>query len=81
MSLESIKDFCRNSEHFTVEFKTDDEIDEIWKTFYDHFRCGLLHQAQTKYKSLIKISQQNFLELSNKNDIKEGLIIDRKISQ
>lgn len=74
----AFKDFFRNSKHFTVEFKTDNEIDEIWKTFYDHFRCGLLHQAQTKCKSLIKISQQNFLELLDTNDIKQGLIIDRR---
>jgi hypothetical protein len=75
----AFNDFFKNSKHFKIDFKTNVEMDEIWNTFYKHFRCGLLHQAQTKCKSRIKIFQPNFLELSNKNDIKEGLIIDRKL--
>ena len=41
-------------------------------TFYYHFRNGLLHQAQTKNKSLIKIGQPKMV-----TKIEGGLIIDR----
>lgn len=47
--------------------------EETASTFFDHFRCGLLHQAQTKEKSLIKISREAMVEV-----IENGLIIDRK---
>ena len=70
----SFKDFLINSKHFNADFSTIKKC----KVFYKHFRCGLLHQAQTKQKSRIKINQLNFLELVDLTNIEEGLIIDRK---
>lgn len=70
----AFKDFFQNSEHFKNEFRTN----EICQTFYKQFRCGLLHQAQTKEKSLIKINQKELLTLVNPTIPNQGLIIDRK---
>jgi hypothetical protein len=70
----SFRDFLKNSIHFKTDFKTN----KICHTFYTHFRCGLLHQAQTKQESLIKICQEKMLSFSNSIDIGKGLIIDRK---
>lgn len=47
----AFRDFFNQSNQFNTTFNTDD----ISETFYKQFRCGLLHQAQTKQKSLIKI--------------------------
>ena len=69
----AFNDFFKNSGQFNSEFKTV----KICKTFYNQFRCGLLHQAQTKEKSLIKICQTNFLTLVDINNVEKGLIIDR----
>lgn len=70
----AFKDFFKQSEHFKIDFKTN----RICHIFYQHFRCGLLHQAQTKQNSLIKICQANLLDLVDSLDISEGLVIDRK---
>ena len=67
------KDFFKQSNHFKTDFKTNN----ICKIFYQQFRCGLLHQAQTKQKSLIKIYQSDFLAFADTSDIRKGLIIDR----
>ena len=49
---------------------------EKTRIFYSHFRCGILHQAQTKKMSLVKINREKMLEpISNK--ISEGMIVDR----
>ncbi|WP_316807371.1 hypothetical protein [Pedobacter agri] len=69
----AFRDFFKNSIYFKSEFKTN----SICKTFYTQFRCGLLHQAQTKKKSLIKINQPKLLKLINPLDAGAGLIIDR----
>jgi len=47
------------------------------KIFYYHFRNGLLHQAQTKKKSLIKIGQESMVSKVSTN-LHEGLIVDRE---
>lgn len=67
------RDFFKNSKHFNTDFKTN----KICQTFYKQFRCGLLHQAQTKEKSLIKICQANILTLADPNKVEAGLVIDR----
>jgi hypothetical protein len=69
----AFRDFFKNSRHFNSDFKTN----KICETFYKQFRCGLLHQAQTKEKSLIKICQTNFLALADTSNVEVGLIIDR----
>ncbi|HNW90066.1 MAG TPA: hypothetical protein PKN48_10410 [Bacteroidales bacterium] len=69
----AFRDFFKNSENFNKDFKTNN----ICKTFYVHFRCGLLHQAQTKQKSLIKKDQPNFLTFIDQENVYSGLIIDR----
>lgn len=70
----SFRDFFRNSLYFKNDFKTD----KICHIFYKHFRCGLLHQAQTKQESLIRICKEEMLSFSNPIDIEKGLIIDRR---
>jgi hypothetical protein len=44
--------------------------------FYSHFRCGILHQAQTKAMSVVRIDQNQMVQ-NVTSDISDGLIIDR----
>lgn len=69
----AFSDFLKNSTHFNQYFKNS----KICKIFYQHFRCGLLHQSQTKGKSLIKLNQMNLLSFVDKDNACLGLIIDR----
>ncbi len=58
------------------EFFNDSFTRETARIFYLHFRCGLLHQAQTKEKSLIKINQKSMVSIvTTSHD--DGLIVDR----
>ena len=66
--------FFKQSPHF----KTDFPYQEVAYKFYSHFRCGILHQAQTKMKSKIKIGQAKMVQLSDPKDINQGLIVDRE---
>lgn len=68
-------DFLMNSPNFNTCFDTEHKCG----VFYDHFRNGLLHQAQTKYKSKIKICRFNMVELIDPNNVSSGMIIDRNI--
>lgn len=50
--------------------------DDIAEKFYDHFRCGILHQAETKKNSKIRIKDS--LPIVKYTDDGNGLIINRK---
>lgn len=63
--------FFRNSEFFKNHFSRKKAF-----TFYSHYRCGILHQAQTKKKSVVRIDQEAMIK-SVEGDISEGLIVDR----
>lgn len=67
----AFRDFFRGSPYFQDLAST-----KKAETFYSHFRCGLMHQAQTKKKSLIKIKQRHMAQQVSSN-IDDGLIIDR----
>lgn len=67
--------FFQRSETLKVFFDTPEKAD----IFYTQIRCGLLHQGQTKRKSLIHIrSDEPMLKWINPDDIKEGLSINRR---
>lgn len=65
--------FFKNSEFFKDHFSRKKAF-----TFYSHYRCGILHQAQTKKKSVVRIDQSTMIQ-SVENDISKGLIVDRSI--
>ncbi len=65
--------FFKNSEFFKSHFSRKKAF-----TFYSHYRCGILHQAQTKKKSVVRIDQKTMIQ-SVEGDISEGLIVDRSI--
>jgi hypothetical protein len=65
--------FFRQSKHFNTQFSRKHAF-----TFYSHFRCGILHQAQTKKSSIVRICRPNMVEPVDPRNIKEGLIIDRE---
>jgi hypothetical protein len=65
--------FFHSSSHFNTHF-TKDKSDK----FYTHFRCGILHQAQTKRGSRVRIGQLQMVQMVDSNDLDKGLIIDRK---
>jgi hypothetical protein len=66
-------DFFKNSEWLKGHFSRGKAF-----TFYSHYRCGILHQAQTKKKSVVRINQSTMIQ-SVENDISKGLIVDRSI--
>lgn len=71
---ESFKDFFTRSEFFKNDF--DDEKAHI---FYDHIRNGLLHQAQTKEKSLINIKRPSMLTQVTPSNLSDGIIVNRDL--
>lgn len=65
--------FFKNSEFFKNHFTRKKAF-----TFYSHYRCGILHQAQTKGKSVVRIDQRTMIQ-SVENDNSESLIVDRAL--
>ena len=65
-------DFFIGSRHFSGAFDT-----KKGRLFYDHFRCGILHQAQTKGKSRIRFGLGSMAEYADPADPDQGLILDR----
>ncbi len=63
--------FFKNSEFFKDHFSRKKAF-----TFYSHYRCGLLHQAQTKRKSVVRMDQETMIR-SVEDDISIGLVVDR----
>lgn len=68
---EAFWNFFKNSEFFKDHFNRDRA-----STFYQHYRCGILHQAQTKRKSVVRIDRETMIQ-SVEDDISIGLIVDR----
>lgn len=69
----AFRDFFRSSPYFQDLAST-----KMANTFYSHFRCGLMHQAQTKKKSLIRIRQPTMIaKISDSPDA--GIIVDRNL--
>jgi len=65
--------FFMSSSHFKPHFTR-----EKAKIFYSHFRCGILHQAQTKQDSRVRFGRPEMVEQVDPNDLKRGLVIDRE---
>ncbi|MDD4735725.1 MAG: hypothetical protein PHP44_06435 [Kiritimatiellae bacterium] len=63
--------FFQNSEFFRANFNR-----RTAETFYSHFRCGILHQAQTKGKSVVRMDQNTMIR-PVEDQINKGLIVDR----
>ncbi len=66
-------DFFSKSRFFRTEFDTKKKA----QIFYGHFRCGILHQAQTKKLSKVRIGMPAMVQPTIPNNIDEGLTIDR----
>ena len=67
-------EFLRASAYFSEEFDTKEKA----KIFYSHFRCGILHQGQTKRRSLIRYGMDRMVELVDARRPWEGMILDRE---
>jgi hypothetical protein len=65
--------FFRESAYFRPHFTR-----RIAYKFYSHFRCGILHQAQTKMSSRVRFGEEKMVQLIDPNDLSQGLIIDRE---
>ena len=63
--------FFRASEYFKPNFTR--RLSDI---FYSHVRCGLLHQAQTKKGTLIRMDQDRMVEPAL-GGLVNGIIVDR----
>ncbi len=62
--------------NFLISRFEEDFDDKKAKMFYEQIRCGILHQAETKESSKIKISHE--LPIVKFTKEKDGLIINRK---
>jgi len=69
------KNECYFKKFLISRFKEDFD-DEKAKMFYKQIRCGILHQAETKESSKIKMSHE--LPIVKFTKKKDGLIINRK---
>ena len=67
--------FFHDSEFFKHEFENEQQSD----VFYRHFRCGILHQAQTKRESLVRYGEPKMVQLAAVGEVEKGLIIDREL--
>jgi len=68
--------FFQRSEKLKVFFDSQEKAN----VFYSKIRCGLLHQGQTKGKSLIHIRKEEpMLKWINETNIFEGLSIQRRL--
>lgn len=63
--------FFKQSDHFKNHFSRSKAF-----LFYSHYRCGILHQAQTKAKSVVRIDQNEMIQTVT-NRVSDGLIVDR----
>lgn len=71
---ESFRDFFMRSHFFNTHFDDDKSF-----VFYDHVRNGLVHQAQTKEKTLINLKESEMIKQVNPTSIKDGIIVNRRI--
>ena len=69
---EAFWNFFKSSKHFTDSFSREKAF-----VFYSHFRCGLLHQAQTKKGSLVKVGKRPMIASISK-EVEDGLIVNRE---
>lgn len=67
-------DFFQRSKTFKSFFNTQTKA----TVFYTQIRCGLLHQAQTKGKSIIHIRKEPILEWIDSQKPSKGIKIQRK---
>lgn len=72
----------QKSEKYFVRFLTKTSFSEFLtedtaKKFYDQIRCGILHQAEVKENSLVRIRQNEPLVKSTEDD--KGVVVNRKL--
>lgn len=65
--------FFRSSPHFKPHFTR-----KKAQIFYRHFRCGILHQAQTLRDSRVRFGRPEMVEQIDPNDLNRGLVVDRE---
>lgn len=76
MNEKAFFNFFQRSDEFKSFFETQAKA----KIFYQQIRCGLLHQAQTKKKSIIHIKNgKSMLEWIDEDNINEGIKIQRRL--
>lgn len=68
-------EFFLQSRHFQNSFDTMQKA----HIFYGHFRCGILHQAQTKRLSRIRYGVGTMVQPAIPGNLEEGLILDREL--
>ena len=59
--------------HFSHAFQSS----RIVSVFRDHFRNGILHQAETKARSCVRFGEPVMISQVDHNDPEAGLIVDR----
>jgi hypothetical protein len=72
---DAFAEFFLKSKHFAREFDSRKKC----LVFYSHFRCGILHQAQTKKRSLVRYGLPTMVQPTIEGNVDQGLIIDREL--
>ncbi len=65
-NCKTFKDFFQRSNYFNKDFDTDEKI----SIFYQHIRCGLLHQGETKEDTIINLKKSQLISVIEVNGIK-----------
>lgn len=69
----AFSDFFINSIYFKKHFNSHEKA----KVFYNHVRCGILHQAQTKGKTTLNTKSKKMIEWVNPSVKSDGFKINR----
>jgi hypothetical protein len=72
---DAFAEFFTQSDQFRPHFDTKQKA----HIFYSHFRCGILHQAQTKKRSLVRYGLPTMVQASVPGNIDDGLLLDREL--
>lgn len=65
-NCQTFKDFFERSDFFKNDFDTEEKI----AIFYQHIRCGLLHQGETKENTRVNLKKAQLISLIDNSGIK-----------
>lgn len=74
-NAQAFRDFFNYSKFFP--FFTSNS--EAYKEFYGQIRCGLLHQAESKTRSLINIREKEMITPIDPSELAKGIIVNRNL--
>lgn len=79
----AFRDFFKHNTSFHDSFKPFNDAKDTSKSgvFYSQIRCGLLHQAETKAESKIRIDYEEMIAFVDDSTPAKGLLVNRVLFQ